>query len=116
MKKYMLTIQGKNFLTQFGSKKEKWGFFITRVARAETIHQAEEIVLDRIRGELRNVVLNDHTDEPMMYVLEVSEITSRKNPIQGEGGGFSWYPENPEKNDIWSEEGTNAHHRQEEKK
>ena len=92
MKKYRVLIEGKNFLVKIESKIELHGFFTTRFIEARHETEAEKIALDLIRDELKDVVLNERSDPPMMYIDKIDELISFGDNLVP-GAGFTWFLE-----------------------
>jgi hypothetical protein len=96
MKKFEIMIEGKNFLIRIDDEIRRVGFFTTRFVEANNAAAAEGRALDLVRDELRDRVLNERTNPPMMFIKRMDEVSSfgdRSVP----GKGFSWYPEDREK-------------------
>jgi hypothetical protein len=68
------------------------GFYTTRFDQAETPEEAEDLAVKLIRGDnkLREAVINDKSDPPMIYAEEVVVVETfegNKPP----GGGYCFY-------------------------
>jgi len=70
----------------------KHGFYTTRYIEASDMSVAETIAVDLIRSELNDVVLNDRSDPPVMFVKEIEELESFGNRLVP-GSGFTWFDE-----------------------
>jgi uncharacterized membrane protein len=89
MRKYEVRIRGRNFLIKTGNTVRKNGFLATRFVEAEDRGAAVETVMDSLRAELKNAVLNDKTDPPAIEIGEVSELYYFKENSSA-GKGFLW--------------------------
>lgn len=66
-------------------------FFTTRFIESENSETAEKCVLDLIKDELRDVILNEYSNSPGMSIEEVTEIKSFDT--HDSDSGFTWYLE-----------------------
>jgi hypothetical protein len=87
-------VKGENFLVRIDDREDKWGFFTTRFVTAKDTVEGESKVLQSIRLELEDWVLNDRSDPPMLHVTECEEVAWWRNRKRGKG--FSWFPEKPQ--------------------
>jgi hypothetical protein len=97
MKKFRVFVRGENFLINLNRVEQKFGFYTTRYVEARNEEAAEYAVMDMLRCDpkLRKGVLNDKSDPPMMYAVEVEEIDSFEGlPLPGTG--FAFYPDEKE--------------------
>lgn len=97
MTKYRVQIDGRNFLIDIDGVVTKRGFITFRYVKAEDPTQAEERAVQMIREEkkLRDTILNEKTDPPIMHVLEILELDPESHEeIQP---GFIFYEMNPKK-------------------
>ncbi len=96
MRKFVLIINGENFMmkeeTDEGDKIRNFGFSTTRCVEAESPSQAEDAAMDLIREELKDAVLNERSNSPMMYVDELTEVDSFGDRLVP-GKGFSFFEE-----------------------
>ena len=94
MKKYRIMLQGSGLLLDMGNGPARHGFFTTRYVEAESPEQAEVAAADLVRkdGELRSAILNEKTDPPKIYSVEVVELESFE-AIDVPGTGYGFYPE-----------------------
>ena len=87
MNKYRLLMNGKNFLIKVNNQEEKLGFYQTIYLESSNAEQAELDAVQIIRNsDLKELVLNDKEDPPMIYLEEIEEIDSFKgveNMIEG---------------------------------
>lgn len=91
-KKFRIYINGINFLIRFEGKLEKHGFFTTRYTEGNNESEAELVAIDLIRDELKEIVLNQKSDPPVLNVQETVELESFEN-VDIPGRGFTWYEE-----------------------
>lgn len=92
MNKYRILIHGKNFMLKFEESIKLYGFYTTRYIEAKDSELAKEYALDLIRNELREHVLNEQANPPIMYIEEAVEIESFEG-ISVPGKGFTFYPD-----------------------
>ena len=92
MNKYRVFVEGKNFIVKIENKIDRYGFFTTRFIEAKHAQDAEKISLDLIRDELKDVVLNEKPDPPMLYINEIDELESFGDHLVP-GKGFTWFEE-----------------------
>lgn len=85
-----MVIEGSNFAIRLDGKVGKHGFFTTRFVEAKDSRNAETLVMNLIRDELKSIVLNDRSDPPMMYAEEIHEIDDFGDNIVP-GSGFTWF-------------------------
>ena len=74
MRKFAVCIRGKNFLIKKDNKARKTAFFAARSVEANDTSAAIKKVMDSFRVELKDEVLNDQSDLPVMTVEEISEV------------------------------------------
>lgn len=91
-KKFKLLIEGQNYIVHLDNTPQRCGFFTTRFIDADNSSDAENIVLQLIKDELKGVVLNDRNDPPVIYFDEIIEIASFGNN-DVPGFGFTWFKE-----------------------
>ncbi len=102
MKKFEVCIRGKNFLIKKDNKVKKNGFYAARFIEANDYSAAVGIAMDSFRSELKDVVMNDKSDPPIMNVEEVKEVYYFQDKMMVEdkilpGEGFIW-------DEAWDEE------------
>jgi hypothetical protein len=92
MKKYKVFVRGQNFLLNLDGKAAKVGFYTTRFVEAQNDHKAEENAISTLRNDpdLRDRVLNEKTDAPMLFAEEIEELDSFDG-LTLPGTGFSFY-------------------------
>ena len=86
-------VNGRNFLIRMDGEKKKHGFYKTVYVESVDSEQAELDAVDHIRNsEVKDLILNEREDPPMIYVTEIAEVE-----LKGDGdpnpGGQSWYEE-----------------------
>ncbi len=74
MRKFAVCIRGKNFLMKKDNKIGKTAFYAARSVEADDTSAAIKKVMDSFRADLRDEVLNDQSDMPVMTVEEISEV------------------------------------------
>jgi hypothetical protein len=107
MRKFEVCIRGMNFLIKTDNKVKKTGliktdnkvkktgFYAARFIEANDMSTAVQIATDSFRAELKDIVLNDKSDPPVMNVEEVEEVYYfQDNMVVGDkvvpGKGFLW--------------------------
>jgi hypothetical protein len=90
MSKYRVLINGENFLLNFDGRLEKVGFYVTRVVEARKPDEAELAAVDLVREDsrLKDNVLNERDDPPMLYADEIEEMEESEENVDT---GFSWF-------------------------
>ncbi len=93
MKKFIVLIEGKNFLIKDEKEMfQKSGFYTTRFISAGSPSQAENIAFEIIKEDLKDITLNDLSNPPIMRVKELNEVDSfGENLVPGTG--FTWFDE-----------------------
>ena len=74
MKKFEVCIRGTNFLIKTDNKVKKNSFYAARSVEANDISSAVENAMGLIRAELKNSVVNDKADPPVVKVEDVAEV------------------------------------------
>lgn len=94
MSKYLVLINGGNFLLNFDGQLRKLGFYAARVVDAQNPEEAELAAVDLVREDsgLQGNVLNEPDDPPMLYAEEIKEI-EESDAQKNINTGFSWYTE-----------------------
>jgi hypothetical protein len=94
MSKYRVLIHGDNFLLHFDGQLQKVGFYVSRVVDALNPDEAELVAVDVVREDprLKDNVLNERDDPPMLRTEEVEEI-EESDSEKNVDTGLSWYRE-----------------------
>ena len=89
MKKYRVLLLGENFEINFEGEIDNFGFYTTRVVKANSEEDAEEKAVQLIREDknLVQMIVEKSTLEPKIY-LEGIEIISWWKRIGGKGYSF----------------------------
>ena len=90
--KYLVEIRGENFLIHIEGKKRKIGFRVKRLVQAISEHEAGQLALYQIGGDLRDMVLNDKDDAPEMLIREVRV---HSGDLPEDLNSFQWFEEEP---------------------
>ncbi len=101
MKKFDVCIRGTNFLINTDNKVRKNSFYAARSVEANDISSAVESVMGLIRSDLKDSVINDKGDPPVVKVEDVAEIYYFGDSMQLEDKvvptkGFLWDEEKEE--------------------
>lgn len=105
MKKFEVCIRGNNFLIKKGNKVKKNGFYAARFVEANDYSVAVGMAMDSFRAELKDAVMNEKSDPPVMNVVDVKEVYYFEDKMAvGDkdlpGEGFVW-------DEAWDEEEMN---------
>ena len=98
MKKFEVCIRGTNFLIKSGNQVKRNGFYAARFIEANDMSDALEIVMNSIRTELKDFVLNEDSDPPKVSVADVYEVYFFGDKITLEGNDL------PPEGFVWDEE------------
>ncbi len=86
-------MNGANFLINKDDKKEKMGFYQTIFLESTNREQAEIDAVNIIReSDLKEIVLNDKDDPPMVYLEGIEEVKSF-DEVEGLIQGRAFYVE-----------------------
>lgn len=96
MPKYLVEINGRNFLIDMDGRVARFGFFTNRSVDASDVAAAELAAVGMIRAtqRLREVVRNPPADPPSIDVTQIDALEASDEADEGEPG-FIWYEENP---------------------
>lgn len=96
MSKFIVEMEGANFLIDVEGERSKHGFVSVRCIEADNARTAEVEAVERVRTSprLRELVLNPPDDPPVMLVTRTVEIAGFDH-VEGDEPGLVWYPENP---------------------
>ncbi|HJQ97473.1 MAG TPA: hypothetical protein VJ826_04110 [Candidatus Polarisedimenticolaceae bacterium] len=87
MRWFSVTVKGRNCLIELDGQRRKLGFVATRFVKASDSLEARHAVLEALRVELDELLLNTDGDEPDLEIEEVSEEEQLGKP----NAGFLWY-------------------------
>jgi len=92
--KYKALVRGQNFLLNNNGKVGRFGFYATRFVDAGSEADAEEKAIATLRDDpaLRDAVLNEKSDPPIMFVEDISQLDSFDG-LNLPGTGLSFYSE-----------------------
>lgn len=95
MKKFEVCIRGNNFLIKKNNHVRKHGFYAVRFIEGDDMSDVLKIVMDSIKSELKDVVLNDKSDPPSMSVEDIYEVYYFQDTVEYKGKsilpeGFVW--------------------------
>jgi hypothetical protein len=92
MKIYKVLLEGKNCWANFDGTCRRLGFVTIRAAKGNNADQAAADTEQKLKEELRSILLNKPEDIPEFSIGEISEIdeeTAREIPC----AGCTWYPD-----------------------
>ena len=92
MKKFKIVVEGQNYNIKVDNIPQKCGFFTTRFIEADSSSDVEDTVMKLVRDELKDVILNDQSDPPVMYIDGLVEV-ERFGDNDVPGFGFTWFKE-----------------------
>ena len=94
MKKFRVLLRGENFLLDMDGTVKSTGFYTTVFVEARDADEAELSAVEVIRKDdrLRQCVLNERPDPPMLYAEEVDELTRFDGPAH-QSLGYTFYEE-----------------------
>ena len=90
MKKYQAAINGRNFLIDINGRQMKHGFYQTVCVECEQIDEVEDLAIAIVRDQpdLQEMVENETSDPPMLYLEEAWEVDDFDLPKGKTGRGF----------------------------
>jgi len=98
MPKYVVQVEGRNFLVERDGKTERHGFFTVQFIEAADVEAAKNAAVEAIRNteSLRDVVRNASDDPPVLDVTRALE-TESFGEVECRDPGFAWYKEHPKR-------------------
>jgi hypothetical protein len=98
MTTYLVRLNGQNFLMEGDGGPIKKRFIATRLVEAENPKQAETLARELIRNHtnLKNSVLNEVSDPPMINLESVSEVSAMAYDAQNRAHSIFWKDEDSE--------------------
>jgi len=92
MKRYRVTLEGRNFLVDLYGARQKMGFYVTRNVDARDPASAESLAMSLVMEELRPLILNDPEDRPRVSLESIREVDA-SSCYRRKGSGFGWFYE-----------------------
>lgn len=98
LKVYKVLIDGRNLLVRIEGKKQKVGFYTTRIVEARNSNEAGKVVIDLILQDslMKNDLLNEPNDTPIINADKVEQIYDLSR-LNEKPPGFVFYLEVDEK-------------------
>ena len=92
----MVRLKGENFLMDGDQGPRKRRFYSTRIIEAQNPRRAETLARDLIGKDarLKNSVLNEVSDPPLICLESISEISAMAYDAQNRAHSFYWDDEN----------------------
>jgi hypothetical protein len=92
MNKYKVLLNGRNFWMNIDNQPKLMGFYTTRFLEADTPELAENRAAQLIRGDakLREAVINDRSDPPMIHAEEIVLLQTLEG-IEPPGSGYTFF-------------------------
>jgi hypothetical protein len=96
MKKFRVFLRGENFFLRLEGEARRYGFYTTRFVEAEDENAAEQRAIELLRqhGPLRDALLNDTNDPPMLFTEEIEELASFED-VENPSPGLAFYEDQP---------------------
>lgn len=96
MKKFRVLLRGENFLMNHERAVKRLGFYTTRFLEAPDKGEAERLAVEFLRqhDRLREGILNDQSDPPMLFAEEIDEV-STFDDVENLAPGLSFYVDDP---------------------
>jgi len=98
MTTFLVRLKGQNFLKDGDRGPRKKRFYATRLVEAGNSKRAETLARDLIRNDprLQNTVLNEESDQPMIYLESITEISATAYDAQNRANSIYWEDEDAE--------------------
>jgi hypothetical protein len=98
MKRFKVKLHGENILLNIDGELKKFGFYATNFIKAKSVQDAEKIasILIRRHPNLKDTVLNESTDRPIINIEEITEVNALKFYAKKSKTSFTFYPEDGE--------------------
>ena len=98
MTTYLVRLKGQNFLIDSDEGLRKKRFRSTRLVEAENQKIAEDLARDLIINDprLKNIVMNEVSDPPVIYLESISEISAMAYDAQNRAHSLCWEDEDNE--------------------
>jgi len=92
MNKYKIMLNGQNFVIDLGEGQEKYGFYTTLYAHANSKAEAENIAIESIHkiNTIKDNIKNADNDPPILYAEEIIAI---ENDELEQALELSWFKE-----------------------
>lgn len=95
MTRFEIRLQGENYLLNIDGEPQRFGFFTTRLVRAESPEQAVKIAIIKVHQDayLQSSVINEGQNRPSLRLVEVRKIGFFRYLRRKSAKGFSFYEE-----------------------
>jgi hypothetical protein len=95
MKRFRVTLNGKNFLLDLNGEPTKFGFHAVRYVKAETPEEAGKIAIILIHQNriLKESVMYEGVDRPSIDILEIKEVNALKFKFKKSESELKFYSE-----------------------
>jgi hypothetical protein len=96
MRKYRITINGRNYLMNWEGERKRIGFFKIFYLEADDPQAAENLAVSKIIADPKweGTILNEESDPPGMYLESLVEVESFDDTASLETG-YIFYPDAP---------------------
>jgi hypothetical protein len=90
---YLASINGRNFLLDFDGKIARYGFYQAVLVQGADLAEAETNAIGFVKSdeELQQLVKNERTDPPMLFLDSYQELDQSELPPPPKGR--TYYPE-----------------------
>ena len=97
MRKYRVTINGRNYLINVEGQPKRMGFFKIYFLEARDPQEAENLAVSKIVADPKwqGTLLNSADDPPMMCLDSLAELESFEG-VESVGTGYIFYPDDPD--------------------
>ena len=94
MNKFRVLVRGENFEMKVEGAVKRLGFFVTRFVVAESQAEAETRAIETVSRDdrLRDSVLNDASNSPMLFADEIEEVSCLED-MERQDEGFAFFDE-----------------------
>ncbi|HZL88958.1 MAG TPA: hypothetical protein VFB96_11335 [Pirellulaceae bacterium] len=94
MRKYRVTINGRNYLINVEGKPQRMGFYKICYLEAHDPQEAENLAVSKIVADprWRGKILNSADDRPVMYLDSLDELESFEG-VESLETGYIFYPD-----------------------
>lgn len=99
MRKYRVTINGRNYLINFEGQPRRTGFYKICYLEAHDPQEAENLAVSNIVADprWRGTILNSADDRPVMHLDSLAELESFDG-VESLETGYIFYPEDNSEN------------------
>jgi hypothetical protein len=91
--KFQIRLRGENLRMQFEGAAGRYGFYTPRFVEADRPEEAEALAIALVSQDLalRQALLNDQSDPPMICLDELTQVGSFRG-VAVPGSGYTFFP------------------------